>query len=109
MIEGLWTVEFKGPTGVGGGVVVLTKNQVLGGDSGFAYNGTYEFKAPDFKAAVSVRQFNASFQNVFGVRGNFDLVLNAKLQGSDIVGTGALASAPTAKISVHLKKQADLK
>jgi hypothetical protein len=54
MIEGLWTVEFKGPAGVGGGVVVVTKNQVLGGDSGFAYIGTYEFKAPDFKATVSV-------------------------------------------------------
>jgi hypothetical protein len=25
MIEGLWTVEFKGPAGVGGGVVVVTK------------------------------------------------------------------------------------
>ena len=78
MIEGLWTVEFKGPAGVGGGVVVVTKNQVLGGDSGFAYIGTYEFKAPDFKATVSVKQFNATFQNVFGIRGNFELKASCK-------------------------------
>jgi hypothetical protein len=109
MIEGLWTVEFKGPAGVGGGVVVVTKNQVLGGDSGFAYIGTYEFKAPDFKATVSVKQFNATFQNVFGIRGNFDLIIEGKLQGTDIVGTGTLANAPTAKIAVHLKKLTDIK
>ncbi len=42
MMDGLWIVQFHGPQGVGGGVVVLTRGQVLGGDSGFTYHGTYE-------------------------------------------------------------------
>jgi hypothetical protein len=33
MIDGLWIVEFHGPQGVGKGGVMLTRNQVLGGEA----------------------------------------------------------------------------
>lgn len=42
MIDGFWTVKFKGVQG--GGVAVFSKGKILGGDSGYTYTGTYEEK-----------------------------------------------------------------
>jgi hypothetical protein len=109
MIEGLWIVEFHGPQGVGGGVVVLTNGQVLGGDSGFTYSGTYELTDNVLKAKVSVKNFDSAASNVLGIPGNFDLLIEGKVQGNDINGTGALANAPDSKMVVRLKKSTDLK
>src|ERR1700721_969779 len=93
VIDGLWTVEFHGPVGVGGGVVVFIKGQVLGGDSGYAYNGSYELKDNILKARVSVNNFNSGLPNAFGIPGDFDLLVEGKMQGDAISGTGALAKA----------------
>jgi hypothetical protein len=110
MVEGLWVVQFHGPQGVGGGVVVLTRGgQVLGGDSGFTYSGTYEFKDSLLKAKVAVKNFDSSVPNVLGIPGDFDLLVEGKMQGADINGTGALTNAPDSKIVVRLKKSTDLK
>jgi hypothetical protein len=109
MIDGLWIVQFHGPQGVGGGVVVLTKGQVLGGDSGFTYSGAYEFKDNLFTARVAVKNFDSSVPNVLGIPGDFDLLVQGKMQGDDINGTGALMKAPDSKIVVRLKKSVDLK
>jgi hypothetical protein len=109
MIDGLWVVQFHGPQGVGNGVVVFTKGQVLGGDDGFTYVGTYELRDDLLKARVSVKNFDSAVSNVLGIPGNFDLLVEGKVQGKDINGTGALANAPDSKIVVRLKKTADLK
>jgi hypothetical protein len=108
MVEGLWVVQFHGPQGNGGGVVVLVRGQVLGGDSGFAYSGTYEFKGDTFSARVQVKNFDAAIPNVLGIPGSLDLVIDAKMQGDGIAGTAALASAPDSKMFVRLKKFVDL-
>jgi hypothetical protein len=107
MIDGLWTVQFHGPQGFGGGVVVLNeKGQVLGGDSGFFYAGSYQVSGDSFKGKVSVKNFDPAIPNVIGVVGDFDLLLEGKIQGASISGTGALATAPSAKIIVKLTKRA---
>jgi hypothetical protein len=107
VIDGLWTVQFHGPQGVGGGVVVLTRGHVLGGDSGFAYTGSYEVKENMLTGKVSVKNFDPSVANVLGIVGNFDLLLEGKVQGNSIVGTGALAIAPSARVVVRLTKHSD--
>jgi hypothetical protein len=104
MIDGLWIVRYHGPKGVGAGTVVFTKGQVLGGDNGFTYNGTFELKDSAFKAKVSVKNFDVAIPNVLGVPGNFDLLLEGKILGDKIEGTGALATHPEAKIIVRLEK-----
>jgi hypothetical protein len=109
MIEGLWIVEFHGPQGVGKGVAVFTKGQVLGGDSGFSYSGTYELMDAIFKAKVFVRNIDPLISNVIGIPGDFNLLIDAKLDGDEITGTGALVIAPDSKIVVRLKKEIDLK
>jgi hypothetical protein len=104
MTDGLWIVQFHGPQGVGGGVVVLIRGQVLGGDSGFTYSGTYELADNVFKANVSVQNFDTAIPNVLGIPGNFDLLVEGKLQGDNINGTGALTTHPDAKIVIRLAK-----
>ncbi len=108
-IDGLWIVQFQGPQGDSGGVVVLTRGQVLGGDSGFTYDGTFDFKDGIFTAKVSVKNFDPAIPNVLGVPSPFQLLIDAKLQGNTINGTGALAIAPDSKIVIRLKKSVDLK
>ncbi len=49
LIDGLWAVQFQGPQGHGGGVVVLNRNQVLGGDRGFTYTGRTNQTATSLK------------------------------------------------------------
>jgi hypothetical protein len=109
MVDGLWIVHFHGPEGVGGGVVVLTKGRLLGGDSGFTYDGTYELKENLFTAKVSVKNFDSAVSNVLGIPGNFDLLVEGKMQGDAINGTGALTKAPDSKIVVRLTKSVELK
>ncbi len=104
MIEGLWIVQFHGPTGYGGGVVVLTNGKAYGGDSGFVYVGSYEMKGESFTANVAVKNFDANIPNVIGITGDFDLLIEGNVKGDTISGTGALAKAPNAKISVRLTR-----
>jgi T3SS negative regulator,GrlR len=108
-IDGLWIVQYHGPQGDGGGVVVLVRGQVLGGDSGFTYDGTYEVKNDAFKAKVSVKNFDPAIPNVLGVPTPYELLIEGRLQGDSINGTGALAIAPDSKIVVRLKKTAEIK
>jgi|SRR5580692_2759722 hypothetical protein len=109
MFDGLWMVKFHGPQGVGGGVAVFTKGQILGGDSGFTYAGTYDLKDNLLKGKVLVRNFDPAVSNVLGIPGDFELLLDAKVQGNEITGTGALAKLPDSKIVVKLTKITDLR
>ena len=104
MVEGLWIVQYHGPGGVGGGVVVFIKGQVLGGDSGFAYVGSYELKGDILKARVSATQFDQNLPSVLGVPGNHDLLIEGKITDDRINGTGALVTHPDTKIAVHLSR-----
>jgi T3SS negative regulator,GrlR len=103
MLDGLWIVQYHGPGGVGGGVVVFTKGQVLGGDSGFAYVGSYEEKGDSLKARVSTTQFDPNIPSVLGVPGNHDLLIEGRVKNDTIEGTGALVTHPDSKIVVRLR------
>jgi hypothetical protein len=104
VLDGLWIVQYHGPGGVGGGVVVFTKGLVLGGDSGFAYVGSYEEKGDALKAKVSVAQFDPNIPSVLGIPGNHDLLIEGKIKDDTIEGTGALVTHPDSKIVVRLRR-----
>lgn len=104
MLDGLWIVQYHGPGGVGGGVVVFTRGQVLGGDSGFAYVGSYEQSGDVLKAKVSATQFDANIPSVLGVPGDHDLLIEGKIANDNIEGTGALVTHPDTKIVVRLRR-----
>jgi hypothetical protein len=102
VLDGLWIVQYHGPGGVGGGVVVFTQGQVLGGDSGFAYVGRYELSGDALTAKVTATQFDPNISSVLGVPGNHELLIEGKVANDAIEGTGALATHPDTKIVVRL-------
>lgn len=107
-VDGFWIVQFEGIQGGGGGVAVLTKGKVFGGDSGYTYSGTYQTDQATLKASVAVKNFLPGIPNVLGVVGDFDLNLTGTVEGNIIKGKAALASQPGAGIVVKLTKRADL-
>jgi|ERR1700683_40139 len=109
MQEGLWTVQFQGPNGWGGGAVVLTKGQALGGDAGFTYIGTYEVTGDTIRGRIAVKNYDPSVQSVLGVRGDFELLLEGKVQGDSITGMGTMANSPNARIAMRLTKRENLR
>lgn len=108
MTDGLWSVQFQGPQGNAGGVVVLNGGRVLGGDSGFTYVGSYELTSETLRAKITVKNFDPSVPNIFGIGGSFDLLVEAKVQGESMVGMGSFASAPASRMGVRLLKRSDL-
>lgn len=108
MVEGLWIVQYEGIQGNGGGVVVLLRGHVLGGDSGFVYIGTYRTDEKRLSARVLVRNFLPDVASVLGVKGDFELILNGTIDGQMIKASATVANQEIAGIVVRLTKVSDL-
>jgi hypothetical protein len=108
MIEGLWIVQYEGLQGNGGGAAVFVNGKVLGGDTGYIYEGTYAVENNSVIAHVHVSNFLPDVPNVLGVVGDFDLQIQAPITGRVIQGTMALVGRPGMSIAVRLTKKADL-
>lgn len=108
MIEGLWIVQYEGLQGNGGGVAVFINGKVLGGDTGYTYEGTYAVQNNTVRARVHVSNFLPDVANVLGVVGDFDLEIQAPLTGNRIQGAMGLVGRPGMSIAVRLTKKANL-
>ncbi len=108
MLDGFWIVQFDGIQGNGGGVAVLTKGQVFGGDSAYTYTGPYQTEGTSLKARVVVRAFLPNVPNVLGAIGDFELSLTGDIEGDVIRGKATLVGRPGAGIVVRLTKKGDL-
>ena len=109
MVEGFWIVQFAGMEGNDGGVLVLLKGRVFGGDSAYTYLGTYEASASELKASVLVQNFNPLVGNVLGIKGDFTLELKLLLHGEDEMhGRGSTPLAPGFGLKVKLTRRAKL-
>jgi hypothetical protein len=104
MVEGLWIVQYEGTAGGDGGVVVLVRGQVLGGDSAYVYSGTYQSDGKTLAARVMVRNFNPAIGNVLGIQGNFELALQGTIQGEIIKGSASLVNQNGPGMVVKLTK-----
>jgi hypothetical protein len=108
MVEGFWIVQFEGVQGNGGGVVFFIKGKVFGGDSGFIYTGTYHTDEKSITARVKVRNFLPEVPSVFGIPGDYDLIVTGNVVGKVIQGKAALANQEAMGIVVKLTKVGDL-
>ncbi len=107
--EGFWIVQFAGMEGKGGGVVVLTKGKVFGGDSGFTYLGTYEETEGKLKANVLVQNFDPLIGNVLGIKGDFSLKLEMTPNNNDeLQGQASTPAAPGFGLKAKLRRRASL-
>jgi hypothetical protein len=94
MVDGLWTVQFQGPQGPGGGVAVFTNGKVLGGDAGYTYQGTYEENNNNVTARIRVANFSPGVPNVMGAVGDFDLEIRGAVAGNTVNATGTVPGQP---------------
>jgi len=108
MVEGLWTVQFQGVQGGGGGVAVFNKGKVQGGDSGYTYLGDYQEDGNNVKAKVTVSNFAPGVPNVMGRQGNFDLEFAGVVNGDVMTVTANLVGAPNQKLNARLTRKANL-
>ena|SRR5438552_14257885 len=108
MLEGLWIVQYEGLQGNGGGAAVFVNGKVLGGDTGYIYEGTYKVEANFVTAQIHVSNFLPDIPNVLGVVGDFDLQLRAPITGEVIQGAMALVGRPDISIAVRLTKRSGL-
>jgi len=105
-MEGFWTVQFAGVQGWDSGVVTLVNGQVLGGDSGFMYIGTYAQQGSMLIAKIHVKQYVPGVRNVMG-QSEFDLELTGTLHGA-VLNFTATIPMTTMKLTGTLTKRLDL-
>jgi hypothetical protein len=108
MVEGFWIVQFEGMQGSGGGVAVLMKGQILGGDSGYTYTGSYKLNEKSIRARVSVRNFLPGVPSLLGTVGDFELDVTGNIDGDVIRGSASLVNPPGIGIALKLTKRANL-
>ena len=105
MVDGFWLLQVEGVQGSGGGVVVLTKGHIFGGDTGFYYTGKYETEDTSLRARVTIRKFLPEIESIFGIEGNYDLILTATVEGDVIKGKVVLVGQSGVGILVRLTKR----
>ncbi len=108
MLEGFWILQVQRPELTSGGVVIFIKGKIFGGDSGFAWVGTYEVSERVLKARIAVHHFDPSIESVLGVSGDYEMDVSANLQGDVITGTAMLANQPQKSLGIRLTKRANL-
>jgi hypothetical protein len=103
-MEGFWIVQFEGMEGRGGGVAVLLRGHVYGGDSGYHYTGTYAGEGDHLTADVLVHEFLPGTGNVLGIQGDFRLALAGKIVDNVVEGTAKLVGQTGVGIAFKLKR-----
>src|SRR6266436_9114326 len=110
MVDGFWTAEFIGIPGlVGGGVVVLSKGKLVGGDSQYYYTGGYTEENGTFEARVNVTAFVAQPMSAFGTNEqNFGLNLSGVVGPTVINANGSRVENPRMTMKIRLTRRGDL-
>ena len=69
MQEGLYKVEFHTVHGTGSGVLYATSGRLRGGNSGFAFIGSYTTKGDEIHVKISTLRHNPDpgFKPLFGI------------------------------------------
>ncbi|WP_426409394.1 hypothetical protein [Bradyrhizobium ganzhouense] len=100
---GKYSVWFKTPVGEGAGVVEFAPDGTLdGGDSTFAYAGSWTMAGGHFKASLSARRVTPGPPGVFGLD-EIDIVVSGRsTDGSSTFCTGFAKQAPGLRLEVEL-------
>ncbi len=95
MRDGLYKVDFHTVHGRGCGVIYACDGKLRGGNSGFAFIGSYQKTGDTISAKVSTRRYNydPSFQSLFGFEG-VTLTLNGTPNGDMVDFEGGALQAP---------------
>ena len=89
MLKGLYKIEIETAHGSGRGIAVARNGQMSGGNSAFAFVGSYRETGDEIVAELAVLRHNddATFRRLFGAD-EFTLALKGKRQGEQFVVAG---------------------
>jgi hypothetical protein len=108
MLEGFWILQFTTPQFTGGGVAVLVRGMILGGDNGFTWIGTYSGDDRIVKGRVSVQNFDTSVQSILGVSGDYEMHFSGNVAANIITGTAIIAGQPQYSVGFRMTKKTNL-
>ena len=108
MREGLYKVEFHTVHGTGSGVLYATGGKLRGGNSGFAFIGTYRGGEDGISVKVSTERHNAdpTFKPLFGTD-MITLTLRGKDSGSMLDFEGSALQLPGIAFKATLTRICD--
>lgn len=106
-IEQLWSLEYiSGLSSESGGVVVLEKGKIIGGDNNYFYIGSYELKDSKFSATIDVKHYSKKYNSLFGKREELIIKLDGNYNDEEMLLTGHMLEDPSIEIHVRLKYHA---
>ena len=106
-IEQLWSLEFVSGLGSeGGGVVVLEKGKVIGGDNNYFYIGSYNLNNNKFNATIDIKHYHGSHNPIFGKSDELIIKLEGDYNEEEMLLTGHILEEPSMEIHVRLKYHA---
>lgn len=108
MREGLYKVEFHTVHGTGNGVIYATSGKLRGGNSGFAFIGSYSGTGNDILARVSTQRHNddPAVRPLFGTD-MITLTLRGKENGDIVDFEGIALQLPGIRFKAVLMRIAD--
>jgi hypothetical protein len=106
--EGLYKVEFHTVHGTGNGVIYATSGKLRGGNSGFAFIGSYSGEGDDLLARVSTQRHNddPAVKPLFGTD-MITLTLRGKENGDMVDFEGTALQLPGVRFKAVLIRIAD--
>lgn len=100
---GKYSVWFKTPIGEGAGMVEFgADGKLIGGDSTFAYVGSWTQEGKHFKASLSARRVEPGPPGVFGLDAIDIVVSGRSADGSSTSCTGFAKQSPGVTLEVEL-------
>ncbi|WGS23026.1 MULTISPECIES: hypothetical protein [unclassified Bradyrhizobium] len=99
--DGQYAAWFRTPRGEGTGIVYLTNGKISGGDSMFAYGGSYEVDNDRFTATLTTRRYADGPTTVFGCD-EVEAQLVGTIRGNRAVCSGTAKQAPGVRFEATL-------
>ena len=108
MRDGLYKIDFHTVHGTGNGVIYAINGKVRGGNSGFAFIGTYTGEGDRVSVKVSTQRhnFDPNFKPLFGID-MVTLTLKGVMNGDMIDLEGTALQAPGVHFKAVLTRIAD--
>ncbi|WP_026202692.1 GrlR family regulatory protein [Bradyrhizobium sp. WSM2793] len=108
MRQGLYKVDFHTVHGTGCGVVYVMDSKMRGGNSAFAFIGTYQGEGDSIKVKISTQRYNddPSFKALFGTD-RITLALAGREDGDTAEFEGNALQAPGVAFRAVLSRISD--
>ena len=100
--DGQYAAWFRTPHGEGTGIVYLANGKISGGDSMFAYGGTYQVDDNNFTATLTTRRFAESTSTTVFGRDEIEARLTGRVNGTRAVCWGTAKEAPDIRFEATL-------